>query len=1360
MKTIRIFFLIAVYFLFNIEVKAQNISGIINTYTDVTAVASKTVTVGSSAGFTVGDRVLIIQMQGASITTPASTAYGDISGYGNAGNYEFSNVESISGNNITLTSLCRSYTSGQGVQLVRVPVYNNPTIVGTLTCQTWNGLTGGVLAFETPNNVTFNSNIDVTGTGFRGGNVTTGTYNCSAAVFAGTPAAAGGVKGEGISIAAAGSTAGLGRIANGGGGASPANSGGAGGSHFSNGGTGGNVAYTYCGIAQNAVGGVSLVNNQDLLFMGGGGGGGYADNTSTVTAGTNGGGIVIITASGIIGNGNRIISNGADQTIVSNDEGAGGGGAGGNIDLRVPTFTGTLYIEARGGNGGSTFNNLFTTSAHGTGGGGSGGTVVTPLPALPSNVVTTGLLAGGAAGLVLNPSSPFFNATYGATAGGAGGVVSRPNQTYTPWIDISVSSACIGSTIVLKALGAPSSLTYNWSGPGLQTTTGSSVVAIATTAGTYTYTLTFTSPTGCLVTLTKSVTVSAVTSAEVIIEVEDNSICAGQPTNLCAIVNEQLIPGDIAIIRYRTDPIDDFAFVPLVNLSPGTTIYFTDNGWNNATNSLTTSEMTYTYTAATTIPAGQVITISGFNLTDTGDQIIAYQGTSSAPRFIYALTSNSWITSGTVTATNSYLPPGLVNGVSARDFATEVDNGKFSTLSVTGTRNSILSAIGTATSWVRDNSPTLPSGNASGTNSAWTFNVTDAVVPTYVWSNGETTQCISVTAIGTYSVTYSDIHGCQTTVSYELTAPNMGPYWATFFGGTEQDQVSKVVVKSNNNIVVLGNTDGVSKSLPITTSTVVRDIGTSTGTGSGEMFMAEISEDGQEVLWIDYIHAEAPYHVMDMTIDKSDDNIYLIIQHFNNAFTGYTYSYIGTGLQQNSLFRLNSNGTVNWSKKYNMSASAHFIVSANDGHVYIGGSAFGVTGSSPNRADLPMVTGGGLLSQQSIISGDMFVMKVAKSNAADIWSVLLDYSTITGTTNPCSNSSETAVNIVVDGSGDIYIAGNESYNSCSGGSFVGLGVVYGVTPSGTIKWAHRYTGSTANDGYTGLCVDGNTLALSGVQNGSGSGPNGVINADIYLERVNSATGATLATKVIAGADSDVPYVIISDNAGNVYVSGYTASNDLDAVFSSANPSYLFYHDTHTSYRPFSPDPTRSQDMFIARFKGNNFTPDWLTYYGSGSTNNVDQNNDVSYNLEMDNTGNIIVVGETKSLDFETISPLQGTYGSGFTDGAIIKLACGSSYSCPGCRVDRSGSENNVESASNFIVYPNPFSQEASLEIRAGQSKTYKIDIFNSQGISVSIGESIQQNQIYRLGKNLPQGIYFIRLSSEQETKTIKVIKTE
>jgi hypothetical protein len=162
------------------KLQAQNISGVVNSYVAVSAVTVNSATVTAIGPFQVGDKVLIIQMKGATITTSNTVAFGTITALGNAGNFEFATISSISGNTVTFSSnLCKTYTPSGKVQLVKVPVYTNATIVGTVTAQPWNGTTGGIVAIEATNSITFNANINVSGQGFLGGAVFTGWFGCN-----------------------------------------------------------------------------------------------------------------------------------------------------------------------------------------------------------------------------------------------------------------------------------------------------------------------------------------------------------------------------------------------------------------------------------------------------------------------------------------------------------------------------------------------------------------------------------------------------------------------------------------------------------------------------------------------------------------------------------------------------------------------------------------------------------------------------------------------------------------------------------------------------------------------------------------------------------------------------------------------------------------------------------------------------------------------------------------------------------------------------------------------------------------------------------------------------------------------------
>ena len=57
---------------------AQSISGVVNQYVAVTSVNTNSVNVTSNQGFSVGDRVLLIQMKGATISSANNVSFGQI----------------------------------------------------------------------------------------------------------------------------------------------------------------------------------------------------------------------------------------------------------------------------------------------------------------------------------------------------------------------------------------------------------------------------------------------------------------------------------------------------------------------------------------------------------------------------------------------------------------------------------------------------------------------------------------------------------------------------------------------------------------------------------------------------------------------------------------------------------------------------------------------------------------------------------------------------------------------------------------------------------------------------------------------------------------------------------------------------------------------------------------------------------------------------------------------------------------------------------------------------------------------------------------------------------------------------------
>ncbi|MDZ4809616.1 MAG: LamG-like jellyroll fold domain-containing protein [Bacteroidota bacterium] len=510
-----------------------NIGGIINTYTPVIALnpCENKITVEDAITFNAGDTVLMIQMKGAVSDSTNTAAFGTVTDYKNAGTYEINYVKSKAGNIIELkNTITRQYDLPDGkVQLVRIPYYTNANITYTLTCLPWDGNKGGVLVLNARDTINLNSNIDVSGKGFRGGNdpvTNPSVYFCyeNNFFYPVNPNLAS-EKGEGIALISSSKSYGKGAVANGGGGGNSHNSGGAGGGNTGAGGFGG---YNFEGAPCNTtvpfdnrgISGKLLTysNAINKVFMGGGGGAGHTNNFEAFQAkGGNGSGIAIIIAGKLIANSNKIIAAGADGLPCPGGgtgchEGMGGGGAGGSVLMDVNVYVDNTTIETIGGKGADMTNsgNLKV----GPGGGGGGGILWLDAATLPANITFTSI--GGLNGIC----TAYSNNPWGATAGANGTSLLNlqipiDNIPFKPNIDsVRIKDSLLAcDNFDFKGLGyTNTNAIANWQwyfGDGGTAITQNTNHTYAT--GSYTVKLVVTDINGCKDSVSRNVTASLLT---------------------------------------------------------------------------------------------------------------------------------------------------------------------------------------------------------------------------------------------------------------------------------------------------------------------------------------------------------------------------------------------------------------------------------------------------------------------------------------------------------------------------------------------------------------------------------------------------------------------------------------------------------------------------------------------------------------------------------------------------------------------------------------------------------------------------------------------------------------------------------
>lgn len=431
-----------------------------------------------------GDVVMLYQPRGASIVTTNTPTYGDISSYGNAGNYELRTVRSVAGNVIGLdgastgaacvAGLKNSYSAG--AQVIRVPQYSSLTVSAgaSVVASAWGGTTGGVVTALVQGALTVNGSINVNGQGFRGG-VRDGTDRASngssTVTFVSDDNPAGGAKGEGIASGAGGTVGGVTMLYSNPGGnfdiGAPANGGGGGGSHNGGGGGGGNAAsaltpycstgtatyttaattsFIWCGQGVMPAGvtgatawqfdpGYKANGNARTSFVGGGRGG-YTYSANNLDATTAAGAPAMTGWGGdnrrsLGGWGGRplqqtlssrlFFGGGGGAGANNNDKGGAGGAGGGIILIEAGSLAGSGSLTANGADGTlATDGSNFGNDA--PGGGGAGGTIVVRAG---SGSVGSMLANGGLGG----NQNINVNEAEGPGGGGGGGLIALTGAT-------------------------------------------------------------------------------------------------------------------------------------------------------------------------------------------------------------------------------------------------------------------------------------------------------------------------------------------------------------------------------------------------------------------------------------------------------------------------------------------------------------------------------------------------------------------------------------------------------------------------------------------------------------------------------------------------------------------------------------------------------------------------------------------------------------------------------------------------------------------------------------------------------------------------------------------------------------------
>lgn len=264
---------------------------------------------------------------------------------------------------------------------------------------------------------------------------------------------------------------------------------------------------------------------------------------------------------------------------------------------------------------------------------------------------------------------------------------------------------------------------------------------------------------------------------------------------LCLSYIFGLTAGDIAILGVNTDATKSLAFVALADIPANTTITFTDNAWNASTQVWRTGEGSFTWTHTALVAKGTVVNISlgttftvdlgtvttnaSFNLSASGDQILAYEGTTAPTTnadatWLFGFSIENWVWANN--PNTSDIPTVLIGAsIGLTGSTTEFDNGYFANgntaqtaVAVSGTKAELLVLFCDNTKYYTNDTGPLtfpaytitvsggtptPTITATGTLNPFSTNVgTPSASQSYTLSGSNLTANIVVTAPTGYAI--------------------------------------------------------------------------------------------------------------------------------------------------------------------------------------------------------------------------------------------------------------------------------------------------------------------------------------------------------------------------------------------------------------------------------------------------------------------------------------------------------------------------------------------------------------------------------------------------------------------------------
>jgi len=471
--------------------------------------------------------------------------------------------------------------------------------------------------------------------------------------------------------------------------------------------------------------------------------------------------------------------------------------------------------------------------------------------------------------------------------------------------------------------------------------------------------------------------------------------------------------------------------------------------------------------------------------------------------------------------------------------------------------------------------------------------------------------------------------------------------YATYLGGSGDDQPTGIAVDGSGSVYVSGYTD--SADFPLAS------IG-SLPSGSTHVFVAKLDPTGSNLVYADYLGGSNQDYGYALALDSANE-VYVTGSTSSSDFpvvNAYQASYPGSF--NAFLTRISADGS-------SLLYSTYFGGNGSDipASIAIDSSSDALIAGNTSSTNLPVANayqssvspnGGGVWGTYG------FLTKFNPNGSQLIYSTYLGGSANIAyncSGNPCWPSpTNQIVGVALDGSGNAYVAGNtNTYDfPTTNGAYIAtdttqldgiVGFVSKFNGSGALQYStYFYESSGVFTTVNAIAADGlGSAYVTGLAFSDGTFPltsTAICDPSVYGEACSygfvtkfDSAGATLLYSTFLGPNNYAsPVAIALDSSSDAYVLATTSNNAFSLVngieaYSSGNDGLIA-----------EIDPTAGSQLF-ATFLG-----------GSGDEN--------ASAMAVDSSGNIYVTGNTDSSDFPiSQGSFQQTFG-GSTDAFISKIA--------------------------------------------------------------------------------------------------------